>query len=159
MHECENILDQGRDPLSKKLARFLRKQWASAHHMHKLTTHVAMWNSGVLGFASNFFPHLDEVLQLTDELYTLYPKHVMEQLALSFYLQEYTQVHDAREYILHYWHEKDAYNAWIAQFLAKNPSATVAHEKFDLPQLLSAQLTAAQTNKCGWFRMWRSPRA
>ncbi len=167
MHELENYLDEGRDPLSKKMARFLRKQWPAAYikkqlsidHANELNAHVAMWNSGVLGFTSDFFPRLDDVLQLTEELYTQYPKHVMEQLALSFYMQKCTHIHDAREYIFHYWRQKDAYNNWIAQFLSEHPNVEAAHRDFDLARLPSVDIAAAKPDKLKWFKKWRSLRA
>ncbi len=138
MHELENIIDLGGDPISKKLTRFLQKSWRPDDEVGRgLTSGIAMWNAGVLGFSQHFAPHLDEVLYLTEKLYTAYPKHVMEQLAFSYCLRAHTRIRDARDSILHYWREKDLYNERIRQFLNAHSTATQALDQmakaFELP--------------------------
>ena len=138
MHELENIVDLGSDPISKKLTRFLQKEWRPNEASQRgLNSGAAMWNAGVLGFSPQFTPHLDEVLRLTESLYSAYPKHIMEQLAFSYYLRTHTRIHDAREFILHYWRDKDVYNERIARFLSTHATASDALSNYQVDVTLA----------------------
>lgn len=132
MHELENVIEQGSDPISKKLTRFLRRrEFQVGSEKIRVPTDLAMWNAGVLGFAPEFAPQLINVLTLTEQLYSSYPKHVMEQLAFSYYLQKFTQVRESRHVILHYWRQKELYNERIAGFLAENESLAGALKSYE----------------------------
>ena len=121
MHEAENIINKGKDPLSKKVARFLKKfDFIIEGKKIKIHPQITMWNAGVLGFAPSFFSSLPKVLEFTDQAYTKYKKHVMEQLAFSYFLASQTRIHAAGEYIHHYWRQKDEYGNLIHLFLQEN---------------------------------------
>jgi len=113
MHVRENVLEQGKDPLSKKLTRFLRQ------HFPEIPTKTVMWNAGVLGISPQAQICLRDVLAITDKLYSAYQKHTMEQLAFSYSLQQHTQVLAAEPWIYHYWNQKDEYNQAIHEFLTR----------------------------------------
>jgi hypothetical protein len=131
MHEAENVIETGKDPLSKKVARFLKKNvFEIKGKSVKIPTSTTMWNAGVLGFTPAFFPDLDLVLEFTDQSYSRYQKHVMEQLAFSYFLSQKTDIIAARDVIHHYWRQKDEYNALVADFLEKTKNLEVGLKKY-----------------------------
>lgn len=144
MHIAENSLSAGRDPLSKKITKFVKKNTfylqQGEHQGEKvqLTPETVMWNAGALGLSQNNKSFLSRVLALTDKMYELYPKHVMEQLAFSHYLQSFTKIFAGDAYIGHYWDQKDLYQKSIDDFLKyhKNWQAgRMAYAKFSWPTL------------------------
>ncbi|MEZ0392279.1 MAG: hypothetical protein ACAH59_08700 [Pseudobdellovibrionaceae bacterium] len=132
MHIAENALDQGKDPLSKKILKFVKKQhFQIKNELVGIGPSTVMWNAGVLGIAEENKKLLPLVLELTDQAYTLYQKHVMEQLAFSFYLQTRTKILSADSVIYHYWNQKNEYQSAIDRFLEETKSVAKALESFD----------------------------
>lgn len=132
MHEAENVIEQGKDPLSKKVKKFLKQnEFQIKGKSLKIPTHQVMWNAGVLGFSPSFFSDLDSVLEFTDQAYSRYQKHVMEQLAFSYFLSEKGKIIDARAEVHHYWRQKDQFNVLIEKFLSETKSLTKALAEFD----------------------------
>jgi hypothetical protein len=132
MHEAENVIDMGKDPLSKKIARFLRRQQFEIHGKKiKIPTATMMWNAGVLGFCPQFFPELEAVLSFTDQSYSKYQKHIMEQLAFSYFLASKTRIHSAQEYVHHYWRQKTEFGSLITDFLARTKNLERGLSEFD----------------------------
>jgi hypothetical protein len=86
-----------------------------------------MYNAGVLGLRSPAdAPLLAEVLALTEQLYRLYPKHVMEQLAFSVVWARSGPVREAAPWVYHYWNLKEI-RPVLAELFAPQPGATLAH--------------------------------
>lgn len=135
MHIAENALDKGKDPLSKKILKFVKKHHFQVHHeLVGIGPSTVMWNAGVLGLSEKNKALLDLVLELTDQAYSLYQKHVMEQLAFSFFLQTRSEIVAADSVIYHYWNQKPEYQAAIDQFLAETQNVEKALEKYpDFP--------------------------
>jgi hypothetical protein len=132
MHEAENIIEKGRDPLSKKIAKFLKKNdFTIKNRVIKIPGATTMWNAGVLGFSPGFFKDLDSVLAFTDLSYSRYQKHVMEQLAFSYFLAEKTDILNAQKEVHHYWRQKDDYNQVILNFLSKTGGLDTALREFN----------------------------
>ena len=132
MHEAENIVNQGKDPLSKKVAHFLKKfEFRIDGKNIKIPPTMVMWNAGVLGFSPQFFLKLKNVLDLTDQSYSKYQKHVMEQLAFSYFLASISRIQAANEDIHHYWRQKNEYATLIQKFLAQNTNLEKALQAFD----------------------------
>lgn len=132
MHESENVIEQGRDPLSKKITKFLKKNdFNIKNRVIKIPTSTTMWNAGVLGFSPGFFKDLDSVLIFTDQSYGKYQKHVMEQLAFSFFLAQKTDIANAQKEIHHYWRQKDDYNQVISEFLSRTGNLQKALADFN----------------------------
>jgi hypothetical protein len=117
MHTDEGILERSQNLVFKKLDKFLRKYKA-----HSIPPSTHMWNAGVLGFSSQEKGLLDQVAQLSDDLYNAYPKHVMEQLSFSFYFQQ-KKLKACEESIFHYWDFKE-YRIVLKRFFEeqKEPS-------------------------------------
>jgi hypothetical protein len=127
MHIPESALDKGKDPISKKMNRFVKKNVFKVDSKDvKIESSTVMWNAGVIGVSESNKKFFDQIVQLTDEMHSRYPKHVNEQLAVSFVLQKNTRVLAANEVIYHYWNQKDEYQRAIDVFLAKNNTLAAA---------------------------------
>lgn len=132
MHEAETVLELGKDPLSKKINRFIKKaEFKVGGKSIKIPTGTMMWNAGTLGFAPVFFKELDAVIEITDQAYSRYQKHIMEQLAFSYVLATKSRIHSAQEYINHYWRNKEAYTFVISQFLEKHNHLEAGLKEFE----------------------------
>jgi len=114
MHVAEGALGSGKNLTLKKLHHFL------SHHRLlvegqslSFSPELMMWNAGVLGFCSQEKHLLEKVLLFTDALYILYPKHIAEQFAFSYYMQAQRSASDA--YIFHYWNFKE-FRALLSSF-------------------------------------------
>src|SRR5690606_16278846 len=94
MHVQESILSHEVNPMMRKLHRFLQKNapLVIKGKEIQLPPDIAMWNAGMLGFHTDRAPLLDEILQFTDEVYRVFPKHVVEQFAFSLYFQQAAQI-------------------------------------------------------------------
>lgn len=124
MHLEESRLAEPPDPLTRKIARFVRgKVWKIRGRELQIPPSTAMWNAGVIGVPARHFDVWDEILELTDQLYGGYQKHVMEQLAVSFCLQQRGPVRASDETVLHYWPRKEVFQEQIQLFLAQFPTA------------------------------------
>jgi hypothetical protein len=78
---------------------------------------VFMWNAGVIGFLPEHIPVLQKVIQFVDEIYPQYPKHIIEQFAVSYFFQKEYQIEPCDRYIKHYWNQKAEYTQAIQTFL------------------------------------------
>jgi hypothetical protein len=109
MHTREGKVSSRINPVFKKLARFLSLNTISLKDGSKLKIPPAtdMWNAGALGLTPAHKPLLDKVLLLTDSMYPVYPKHIVEQFAFSYYFQQEATVLPAEDCIYHYWNFKE----------------------------------------------------
>lgn len=104
MHTCEDRLENESNLLLKKIHRFLQQHPVTIGGEKQLIPgSTVMWNAGVIGMETLSRNILSQVLTLTDELYAAYPKHVMEQLAFSYFLQNHFNILAADDVIEHYW--------------------------------------------------------
>ncbi len=132
MHEAENVVSLGKDPLSKKVAKFLKKfEFGHDGKKIKIPVSMTMWNAGVLGISPAFFPSLKFVLNLTDQSYSKYKKHVMEQMAFSYFLAMQTQILSGADYVHHYWRQKEEYGVLIHQFLGLHTNLNAGLKNFE----------------------------
>lgn len=132
MHIAENALDQGKDPLSKKILKFVKKHhFQVQNELVGIGPSTVMWNAGVLGIATENKKLLPMILELTDQMHSLYQKHVMEQLAFSFFLQTKTKILPADSVIYHYWDQKPEYQKKIDQFLSLYSNVDKALENWE----------------------------
>lgn len=109
MHVSEGSLGGG-NKLSKKVNRVVQQPAGRAALTQAggpIAPTTTMYNAGALGFRSADAPLLAEVLHLTEALYRLYPKHVMEQLAFSAVWQRAGVVREAAPWVYHYWELKE----------------------------------------------------
>lgn len=132
MHVAETALDLGKDPLSKKIFKFIKKHhFQIENELVGIGPSTVMWNAGVLGISEKNKSLLPLVLELTDQAYSLLQKHVIEQLAFSFFLQTRTKILPAAPVIYHYWNQKSDYQKAIDLFLEKSGNVEKALENFD----------------------------
>ncbi len=125
MHIGEGRLCDG-NPLNRKINRALRQDAGGmALAGAPVAPDTRMYNAGVLGFRSTDAPLLAEVLTLTERLYRLYPKHVMEQLAFSVVLARAGMVREAAPWVYHYWNLKEI-RPVLGTLFTKTPGQTLA---------------------------------
>ncbi|MGI4759965.1 MAG: hypothetical protein ACRYF0_04625 [Janthinobacterium lividum] len=154
MHVGEGRLGDG-NPLNRKVNRALQRADSAALAGGAIGPATRMYNAGVLGFRSPAdAPLLAEVLALTEQLYRLYPKHVMEQLAFSVVWARAGAVREAAPWVHHYWNLKEI-RPVLARLFAPRPGATLADwqaraARLDVPTLAEgkAQFRALP----GWRR-------
>ncbi len=123
MHLRESSLREGLDLLTRKIAKFVKgKSFVTKSETIKIGPETEMWNAGVIGVSAGNSKLFQPMIDLTDALYSKYQKHVMEQLAVSYYLNRETKVIAADSVIHHYWDQKPEYDQAISDFILKNPS-------------------------------------
>lgn len=146
MHIFESSLGKPQDPLTRKVAKFVKgKSFKISGQTTTVGPDTEMWNAGVIGIDSSNKGLFNAMLELTDQLYAAYPKHVMEQLAVSWALKNNTSLLPSDDLILHYWNQKPEYDQAISDFLVKNPSliaATANYPQFVRPPLKAPKLPA-----------------
>lgn len=132
MHTDEGIIGKNKDPLSKKIAKFLKhKKFHVSGQDVAIGPSTEMWNAGFIGMSQKSKSLLPVMLELTDRLFNEYQKHIMEQLAVSFFLQTTTQILPVDNVVFHYWHNKEEFQASINQFLSAHNSAEAVVKNWD----------------------------
>lgn len=110
MDLCEGRLIDNTGGIARKTRKVLKKQnqfsLASDTEIVTIDHEFTVWNSGVIGFNSNF-SKLHLVEELVDQLYSKGKLFVMEQIAFNYYLQQYKTPFSAGDYIHHYWYFKE----------------------------------------------------
>lgn len=151
MHLPEAELGKPLDPLTKKIFKFVKKNaFQLSGHPIKMDGSTIMWNAGVIGLARAKASLLQDILNLTDQMYALYPKHVMEQLAVSFILQKNGTIKRTDDVIYHYWNQKEEYQKMICEFL--NTNSTIADALREYENLAFPPAPKIQTHPNGWFK-------
>lgn len=137
MHIFESVLGDKKDPIAKKMNKFVREHKFQINGKDSgLNSRSAMWNAGVIGISNKNKNLLDDILALTDQMHKIYPKHVNEQLAVSQVLKNHTEISATDELIVHYWNQKEDYQIAVDKFLESFPSLERAienYEKFERP--------------------------
>ncbi len=132
MHIAEAQLNEGRDPLTKKICKFAKKnQFELNGKLVPLRPQSTMWNAGVIGISHDNKKLLDDMIELTDKMFVVYPKHVIEQLAVSVILDWKTKLHATDDFIYHYWNQKPEYQEAIQSFFADNTNMQSAISNYD----------------------------
>jgi hypothetical protein len=124
MHIAEQNLTKTKDYLAKKLYKFLRKNKITVQGKEViLPANFVMWNAGVIGIHRKHHSLFQEIIDYTDELFSKYPKHLMEQYAVSYYLQKVSSLVPCEDSLEHYWNQKDSFEEAIIPFFEKNQTA------------------------------------
>lgn len=105
MHLPEAQLKSNANPIIKKIHRFVKANTFTLTNGEKVNipAEYFMWNAGVIGLHTDARPVMEKVLQLTDAMLAAYQKHVMEQLAFSYFLQKEFTTRRSDDVIEHYW--------------------------------------------------------
>jgi len=102
MHLDEGVIGQRSNLVFSKVDAFLKN-----HPEFGIDSTTRMYNAGIIGLSSMDRSLVKEVLALTDRLYAVFPKHIVEQLAFSFVLVKKGPVVEAHEAVYHYWNFKE----------------------------------------------------
>jgi hypothetical protein len=100
-----------------QMKRFRKNMQKLIFENQAIDLNVFMWNAGVIGFMPVHVPVLQKVVQFVDEIYPQYPKHIIEQFAVSYFFQKEYQIQACDIYITHYWDKKPEYTKSIQEFL------------------------------------------
>ncbi len=105
LHLPEAQLKSNANPIIKKIHRFVKENIFTLSNGEEVQIPLDyfMWNAGVIGLTTQAKPVIEKVLELTDKMLLAYQKHVMEQLAFSYYLQKEFTPHRSDDVIAHYW--------------------------------------------------------
>ncbi|MFQ3575846.1 MAG: hypothetical protein SNJ77_05360 [Cytophagales bacterium] len=118
MHTNEGFLNRPINPIFKKISKFLKTTpILTKGTLKRIPTNIPMWNAGVLGLHCSHKHLVEEVLAMSDFMFDLYQKHVMEQLSFSFVLNQNTKVSKISDKIYHYWAEKEYFRTKINNWL------------------------------------------
>ena len=168
MHENEGKLSGRANPIMRKMLRFVRGNSFQIEGISiKIDPHTVMRNAGVIGLNQSNYTLLSQVLTLTDAMYDLYAKHVIEQLAFSFVLGQNLKVYDSSPEFLHYWYAKEL-REWLEKFFATQGHKSIENQAAagqNLGVERVAALRLAWKNKPSWKRKigklfghdWRMP--
>ena len=131
LHELEARLEARSNGILRKMHRFVTRHSfvLPGGEVVRIPPSTAMWNAGVVGIDPSHAGLLRRALSLTDAMYALYPKHVMEQLAVSFVLQTRLELHEARDVVYHYWRHGREFDDVLREFFARHdgePAGTVS---------------------------------
>lgn len=124
MHTNEGVVNDTNNHALRKWRRFLTKN--NEVHGKSLddVAGMAMWNAGVIGLHSNKATLLKEVLDITDGIYPVFPKHTVEQFAFSYVFQKNGAITAADNFIFHYWDLKE-YRIVLNEFYKSNPGISL----------------------------------
>ncbi|MCS7077758.1 MAG: hypothetical protein NZ455_13700 [Bacteroidia bacterium] len=113
---------------------------------------IYMWNAGVIGFLPVHIPILRRVVEFVDEIYPQYPKHIIEQFAVSYFFQREYDIQSCDTYIKHYWSQKLQYTSTIQSFLSQSEDITT------LLSMIQKEGVVSPTDipKRKWWQKWFS---
>jgi hypothetical protein len=102
-----------------QLARFRKQMRKRLFRGSAVDLDADMWNSGVIGLHPRNFHLLRTMLAFIDAISPHYRKQLLEQYAVSYYLQKNTNVHACGDVLVHYWQQKSEYQRAIEPRLAR----------------------------------------
>lgn len=131
MHQSEGVIDSSRNIEFKKWDNFLKNNNITfGNNKFEYNADFQVWNSGVLGTTSNMMPVFDQVIELIDAIHARFPKHITEQVACSYVLQQKATIYPANQQVVHYWDLKE-FRKFLNVFFKKN-------EEESIPNLVKA---------------------
>lgn len=125
MHEYEGIPDKTVSPSFHKWEAFLSANAINYNNKELLfSKSIRVFNAGVVGLNSRDKEVLPDVLALTDSIYQKFPKHIAEQFAFSYVLQQRGTIKPADDGIAHYWNLKE-FRQLLSTFFTKNMEESI----------------------------------
>ena len=161
MRVSEGPFANRRTGIQRKMHDFVRRNAFTlpGGEQVRLPETTEMWDAGVIGIHVSDAPLLQRALALTDAMFPLFPKHVIEQVAVSHVLQTRTALEPTGDDVFHYWKHAHELEPVIAGFLAQ-------HADTPLPALAEAAWALRPTGtglprrrRSMWGRLMRFLRA
>jgi len=152
MHINEGRIDSKKNSIFRKIYSFLKNNVFTLPNGKtlKIPLGTEMWNAGVLGLNASHAPILEDVLQLTDIMYARYNKHIMEQLAFSYFFQTNQAITATDNIIYHYWDFKE-FRAMINEFLAANKDKNIEEKAALILNMHPKKFQPEQKKKVGFL--------
>jgi len=147
MHRKEYLIS--RHP-TRQLQRFRDRMGKFRFRDSAVDLNSDMWNSGAIGLHASQFHLLETILAFIDTVSPHYKKQLVEQYAVSYYLQKNAQVHPCDDRLFHYWNQKAEYGKAISQRLERWRSLPLEAALQELRQN-RIELPPYQPQH-GWFR-------
>ncbi|HLK32768.1 MAG TPA: hypothetical protein VKT29_06735 [Terriglobales bacterium] len=98
---------------SGQLQRFRKRMSKFRFRGSAIDLNADMWNSGAIGLHPREFHLLDTVLAFIDSVSPHYKKQLVEQYAVSYFLQKNARLHACDDALFHYWAQKVEYQQVI----------------------------------------------
>ena len=141
MHTNEgSITKNKKNKIFLKTTRYIQ---SNQTYSNKIPMVQNMWNAGALGFQSTDKHLLEKVLELTDQIYSEFSKHIVEQLAFSivFSDQPNRALKALDNEIFHYWNFKEFRNTLKGFFNINQEEAAIKKEylKIDPEELIKVK--------------------
>lgn len=138
MHVSEGTISPKSNLTISRLYKFFKTNPKELTHFWTAAdpTNLKMYNAGVLGMNAGAL--LEDVLLLTDQMYKVYQRHIVEQFAFSYYAQvKASKLMVVNDSIFHYWNFKE-FRGVLADFFTKYESASLS-QLIELHTLLLPQ--------------------
>jgi len=78
---------------------------------------IFMWNAGLIGIDKSNIHLINKILELNDNIYEKFYRHIVEQFSFSYYLQINTNIYSSDDYLIHYCGDKELVVEIISRFL------------------------------------------
>lgn len=117
MHENEGQLKAKADIEARKWVRYFSSKEYKSNAFLTDPVDTYMINAGVIGMNSDHAGLLTQVLEITDRIYPLFPRHTVEQFAFGYVFQKKTKVRSAETEFFHYWDLKE-YRLFLQEFFS-----------------------------------------
>lgn len=117
MHQNEGQIKAKTDIEARKWFRFFTSKVYTQNAFLIDPADIYMINAGVIGMNSEHAGLLPQVLEITDRIYPLFPRHTVEQFAFGYVFQKQTTVRSAESGFFHYWDLKE-YRIFLQDFFA-----------------------------------------
>jgi len=78
---------------------------------------IFMWNAGLIGIDKSNIHLINKILELNDNIYEKFYRHIVEQFSFSYYLQINTNIYSCDDYLIHYCGDKELVVEIISGFL------------------------------------------
>ncbi len=134
-------------------ARFRKEMSRRLFRGSSINLDADMWNSGAIGVHPRNLHLLDTALAFIDAVAPHYRKQLLEQFAVSYYLQKNTAIAPCDDALFHYWSQKPDYQRAIEARLARwkaQPMEAALEELRAKPIILPAFV-----RRHGWVRRMR----
>jgi hypothetical protein len=98
---------------TRQLERFRERMGRFRFRGNTIDLSGDMWNSGAIGLHPSQFHLLTTILAFIDAISPQYKKQLVEQYAVSYYLQKNATLHPCDDFLFHYWSQKREYQQEI----------------------------------------------